>query len=102
MGTKRKKIEKLLNNINKEIENELNEIGDEVLEVLMDRAIMDANELFESRENGNLKSTAYVIYRSYVLGMLFEKIKNQYNNDNNDNIDKRIKKIRDNVIHLDI
>jgi hypothetical protein len=87
------KLSEYLKQIDMTIEEQLKEIPDEILNMLMDRAYTDATKIFKEGKNEDFKQMTYVIYRSYILGMLVEKAKN-------DSKKKRFIKEENNVIRL--
>lgn len=80
MNTKDKiDIGKLLNEIDKNINDQMNQISEETLEVFFKQSVRDTKEIFKDDEI-DFRKVSYVIYRSYILGTLIEKITS--NNDN--------------------
>jgi len=70
-------INKYLNEIEKNINKQLSEISDEETEAFINRAYTDTLNLFNKCEQNDFKKVTYIIYRSYILGMIIERIKNK-------------------------
>lgn len=84
-----KTIDNYIKRIDKTIESELKSIPDEVLHTILDRSFDDAKTLFENGKNTDLKHLSYSLYRSYILGMLLERM-NRENKMTKYEIEKKI------------
>jgi len=71
------KLSEYLKQIDTTIEKQIDEIPEEILNMLMERSFTDATKLFKEGKNQDFKQLTYVIYRSYILGMLVEKTKSK-------------------------
>ena len=74
-------IKEFLKLLEKDFDKEMETIPNEMLKGLLDRSYKDAKKLFSQQENKIFKSITYAIYRSYILGMLIERISNKTNDE---------------------
>lgn len=70
-------INEYLKKIGEDFEKQLSEIPEQEIKAFLDRAYHDTHELFKENEQNDFKRVTYVIYRSYILGMLIERMRNK-------------------------
>jgi predicted nucleotidyltransferase len=81
------KFLELLSRDNTQFEEISNEVRDFVLELSM----IETKKLFKASKQNDIKQVMYLVYRSYILGILFERMK----------IGKpKFNKVEDNVINI--
>lgn len=80
-----------LKDIEKDFKNQLNNIPDDVLTAIMERSLKDAKQLLNTYQQDDFKSVVYILYRSYILGMLLEKQLSNQNKQKQNNIIKLVR-----------
>jgi hypothetical protein len=74
-------INEYLKELEKTFEKQLADLPGDFLQAILERAYRDTHQLFKDNEQNDFKKVTYVIYRSYILGMLMEKLDNKKKDD---------------------